>query len=76
MSLKSCSTRTDGYLSSGSGSQQPMREVIGEAVDLVVSVERTATGRRVRDVMRANGFYGATYETDHNSQINEDSHAA
>ena len=57
-------------------SQQPMREVIGEAVDLVVSIERTATGRRVRDVMRLNGYDGATYETDHHSQIDEDSHAA
>ena len=57
-------------------SQQPMREVIGEAVDLIVSIERTATGRRVRDVMRVTGFDGATYETDHNSQIDEDSHAA
>ncbi|MCO6410860.1 P-type conjugative transfer ATPase TrbB [Hoeflea alexandrii] len=57
-------------------SQQPMREVIGEAVDLVVSIERTATGRRVRDVMRVNGFDGTTYETDHNSQTDEDSHAA
>jgi Flp pilus assembly CpaF family ATPase len=53
-----------------------MREVIGEAVDLVVSIERTATGRRVRDVMRVTGVDGATYETDHNSQIDEDSHAA
>ena len=57
-------------------SQQPMREVIGEAVDLVVSIERTATGRRVRDVMRVNGCGGATYQTDHHSQIDEDSHAA
>ncbi|MGZ2478808.1 P-type conjugative transfer ATPase TrbB, partial [Sinorhizobium medicae] len=32
-------------------SQQPMQEVIGEAVDLVVSIERTAKGRRVREVI-------------------------
>lgn len=57
-------------------SQQPMREVIAEAVDLVISIERTATGRRVRDVMRLRGFDGATYETDHHAQIDEDSHAA
>ena len=57
-------------------SQQPMREVIGEAVDLVVSIERTATGRRVRDVMRVSGFEHGRYQTDHHSQIDEDSHAA
>ena len=57
-------------------SQQPMREVIGEAVDLVISIERTATGRRVRDVMRVKQFAGDRYETDHHSQIDEDSHAA
>ncbi|MBG18510.1 MAG: P-type conjugative transfer ATPase TrbB [Rhizobiales bacterium] len=57
-------------------SQQPMREVIGEAVDLVISIERTATGRRVRDVMRVKRFAGDHYETDHHSQIDEDSHAA
>ena len=57
-------------------SQQPMREVIGEAVDLVISIERTATGRRVRDVMRVKRFGGDRYETDHHSQIDEDSHAA
>ncbi|NDW07632.1 P-type conjugative transfer ATPase TrbB [Jiella pacifica] len=57
-------------------SQQPMREVIGEAVDLVVSIERTATGRRIRDVMRVSGFDGNRYETDHHSQIDENSHAA
>ena len=57
-------------------SQQPMREVIGEAVDFVISIERTATGRRVRDVMRVRRFAGDRYETDHHSQIDEDSHAA
>ena len=57
-------------------SQQPMREVIGEAVDLVISIERTATGRRVRDVVRVHQYAGDRYETDHHSQIDEDSHAA
>jgi len=57
-------------------SQQPMHAVIGEAVDLVVSIERTATGRRVRDVMRVNGFEDGRYQTDHFPQIDEDSHAA
>ena len=57
-------------------SQQSMREVIGEAVDLVISIERTSTGRRVRDVMRVRRFAGDRYETDHHSQIDENSHAA
>ncbi|MCC0014627.1 MAG: conjugal transfer protein TrbB, partial [Rhodobiaceae bacterium] len=48
----------------------------GEAVDLVDSIERTATGRRVRDVMRVNGFEHGHYQTDHFPQIDEDSHAA
>lgn len=57
-------------------SQQPMREVIGEAVDLVVSIERTPTGRRVRDVVRVHGFNGAQYETETYPQIDEERHDA
>ncbi len=57
-------------------SQQPMRDVIGEAVDLVISIERTSTGRRVRDVMRVSGFEHGHYQTDRHTKINEDSHAA
>ena len=57
-------------------SQQPMREVIGEAVDLVISIERTATGRRVRDVVHVHQYAADQYEIDHHSQIDEDSHAA
>lgn len=57
-------------------SQQPMHAVIGEAVDLVVSIERAGKGRRVRDVMRVNGFNGSHYQTIHTAQIDEDSHAA
>lgn len=56
-------------------SQQPMHAVIGEAVDLVVSIERAGHGRRVRDVMHVNGFNGAQYHTVHCSQLDEDSHA-
>lgn len=37
-------------------SQQPMQEVIGEAVDLVVSIERTGKGRRVREVIHIEGY--------------------
>jgi len=62
-------------------SQQPMREVIGEAVDLVVSIERTGRGRRVRDVIHVEGFNGSRYETETYAQIDEaqlngESHAA
>lgn len=57
-------------------SQQPMHAVIGEAVDLVVSIERAGKSRRVRDVMRVNGFNGTTYQTIHSARTDEDSHAA
>jgi len=43
-------------------SQQPMREVIGEAVDVVISIERTSTGRRVREVISVEGFAGGQYQ--------------
>lgn len=57
-------------------SQQPMREVIGEAVNVVVSVERSGRSRRVRDVIHVEGFRGTTYQTEHYAHIDEDSHAA
>lgn len=56
--------------------QQPMHAVIGEAVDLVVSIERAGKSRRVRDVMRISGLNGAHYQTIHCAQTDEDSHAA
>lgn len=43
-------------------SQQPMQEVIGEAVDLIISIERTARGRRVRDVIQVERFVNGHYE--------------
>jgi type IV secretion system protein VirB11 len=57
-------------------SQQPMHAVIGEAVDLVVSIARAGKSRRVGDVMRVNGFNGSAYQTIHSAQLDEDSHAA
>ncbi|RWJ39859.1 MAG: P-type conjugative transfer ATPase TrbB [Mesorhizobium sp.] len=57
-------------------SQQPMQEVIAEAVDLVVSIERTGRGRRVRDVVHVERFEGGRYKTESYPQIDEDSHAA
>jgi Flp pilus assembly CpaF family ATPase len=46
-------------------SQQPMQAVIGEAVDLVISIERAGKGRRVRDVINVEGFNGSHYQTEH-----------
>nr|UTN42865.1 conjugative transfer protein TrbB [Agrobacterium fabrum] len=57
-------------------SQQPMQEVIGEAVDLIVSIERTGKGRRVREVIHVEGFTNSRYRTEHYAQIDEDSHVA
>lgn len=57
-------------------SQQPMREVIGEAVDLVVSIERTPKGRRVRDVVHVERFAGTHYQTESYAQIEEQHHVA
>jgi type IV secretion system protein VirB11 len=57
-------------------SQQPMREVIGEAVDLVISIERTPRGRRVRDVVHVERFNGHQYETESYPQIEEERHVA
>ncbi|RUV70737.1 P-type conjugative transfer ATPase TrbB [Mesorhizobium sp.] len=45
-------------------SQQPMREVIGEAVDLIVSIERTPRGRVVRDVLHVESFVNGHYRTE------------
>ena len=57
-------------------SQQPMQEVIGEAVDLVVSIERTGKGRRVREVIHIEGYRNNHFQTEHYAQIDEDSHVA
>ncbi|NSX89048.1 MULTISPECIES: P-type conjugative transfer ATPase TrbB [Agrobacterium] len=57
-------------------SQQPMQEVIGEAVDLIVSIERAGKGRRVREVIHIEGFRNNHYQTEHYAQIDEDSHVA
>lgn len=56
-------------------SQQPMQEVIGEAVDLVISIARTPKGRQIRDVIRVNGFQDGTYQIE-TSSIEGQVHAA
>lgn len=43
-------------------SQQPMQHVIGEAVDLIVSIERTPRGRRVREVIHVERFANGQYQ--------------
>jgi type IV secretion system protein VirB11 len=44
-------------------SQQPMPQVIAEAVDLIVSVERSPEfGRIVRDIVSVSGFRDGTYD--------------
>lgn len=43
-------------------SQQPMQAVIGDAVDLIISIERTAKGRRVLEVLHVERFAGGQYE--------------
>jgi len=45
-------------------SQQPMREVIGEAVDLIVSIERAPKGRIVRDILHVENFANGRYQTE------------
>jgi type IV secretion system protein VirB11 len=57
-------------------SQQPMREVIGEAVDLIVSIERTSTGRIVREVIEIEGFVDGHYLTKENVRTSENKHVA
>jgi type IV secretion system protein TrbB len=42
-------------------SQQAMPQVIGQAVDLIVSIERTAKGRVVRDILGVEGFHDGHY---------------
>ena len=44
-------------------SSQPMPDVIGEAVDLIVSIERTPTGRKVRELLKVEGHRDGRYVT-------------
>ncbi|MBY3171618.1 P-type conjugative transfer ATPase TrbB [Rhizobium sp. 25PS6] len=55
-------------------SQQPMHEVIGEAVDLVISIERTPRGRIVRDIIQVERFINGQYETE-SDQLTEEREA-
>lgn len=42
-------------------SQQPMPQVIAEAVDLIVSIERAPKGRVIRDILTVDGFRDGQY---------------
>lgn len=55
-------------------SQQPMHEVIGEAVDLIVSIERTPRGRIVRDIIQVERFINGQYEIE-SDQLTEEQEA-
>ncbi|MFS8116553.1 ATPase, T2SS/T4P/T4SS family, partial [Rhizobium jaguaris] len=55
-------------------SQQPMHEVIGEAVDLIISIERTPRGRRVRDVIHIERFAEGQYQIG-SDQLDEEEEA-
>ncbi len=43
-------------------SQQPMQAVIGDAVDLIISIERTPKGRRVPEILHVERFAGGQYQ--------------
>jgi P-type conjugative transfer ATPase TrbB len=43
-------------------SQQPMQAVIGDAVDLIISIERTGKGRRVSDILHVERFSAGQYQ--------------
>lgn len=43
--------------------QAPMQTLIAEAIDLVVSIEKVAGGRRVKEVVTVNGHDGKSYLT-------------
>ena len=49
-------------------SQTPMQEVIGEAVDLVVSIGRTPEGRRVREVIHVEAYRDGQYQIETSSE--------
>ncbi len=57
-------------------SQQPMHQVIGEAVDLIVSIERTPLGRRVRDIIAVERFSDGDYQVAMRKPMEDTRHAA
>lgn len=47
----------------GEATQAPMQVLIAEAVDLIVSIEKTAQGRRVKEVLAVHRYDGHNYIT-------------
>ena len=43
-------------------SQQPMQAVIGDAVDIIISIERAPKGRRVSEILHVSRFAGGQYQ--------------
>jgi len=50
-------------------SQQPMQGVIGDAVDFVISIERTSRGRRVSAILHVTKFAGGQYQTESHGEV-------
>jgi P-type conjugative transfer ATPase TrbB len=57
-------------------SQSPMPEIIGEAVDMVISIERTPKGRRVRDLLVVEGFRTGEYRIESYANEEDRTHVA
>lgn len=57
-------------------SHQPMCEVIGDAIDLVISIERTPRGRFVRDIIHVEQFAHGTYQIEMVTREEGDRHVA
>lgn len=47
----------------GEATAAPMQSLIAEAVNLIVSIEKTATSRRIKEVVRVTGHDGTNYTT-------------
>ncbi|MFK4808646.1 P-type conjugative transfer ATPase TrbB [Devosia sp. ZW T5_3] len=57
-------------------SAMPMREVIGEAVDLIVAIARTPTGRRVTEILHVENYRNGGYQLEICSSDKEKVNAA
>ncbi|MBW8285244.1 MAG: P-type conjugative transfer ATPase TrbB [Rhizobium sp.] len=53
-------------------SHQPMQAVIGDAIDLIISIERTAKGRRISEILHVTRFAGGHYQTEPYAEENRD----
>lgn len=57
-------------------SAMPMREVIGEAVDLIVGIARTSTGRRVTEILHVENYRSGGYQFEICSSDKENANVA